>query len=158
MPKISYKTNTSVTNDELMTKDIYDANNNNIVDEAEVIAIVYVAGENLTKGDVIWVHTDGKAYKASSSNVNIMNKVVGFSKEDATAGNNVLIEGSGSLTVTAWSLLPGESYFLSINGGISLYPPDLTSVFIQRVGVAINSTTIEVNIGEAIRLSEPLGL
>jgi len=100
---------------------------------------VVTAGENLTKGQAVYINSDQKAYKASNSNDSTM-PCVGFVYKDATAGNDVWIQFDGKAALFS-GLTVGSKYFVGTSGGITATRPTGSSI-VQCVGVAVSSTTL----------------
>jgi len=107
-----------------------------------------LAGENLTAGNVVFIHTDGTAKKALSTVSTMTSPAVGFAKNTAAAGAAVQIQRSGviggfsGLTVGSQVFVDeGTSY-----GGITQTAPSTSGDRVQCVGTAISATEIAVQI------------
>ena len=78
-----------------------------------------------------------------------MSKVIGITSTSATASNQVEIYSSGLLDGFS-NLTPNSPIYLSTAGTITQNIP--SSGFLQKLGIAISTSEIIVNIGVAIRL------
>jgi hypothetical protein len=87
---------------------------------------------------------------ASSNNITHCNKVIGFIIETKSQGEIVKIKNQGELINTSWNLISGNVYYLGNGGGITNITP--TNGFIQKVGIAKNSTTLLIDLGQPIKL------
>lgn len=86
--------------------------------------------------------------------------VIGLTAEEilATATGNVQVSGKLVATTAEWDavtgqtggLTPGGAYYLGYFGGLSAIPP--ASGYLTRLGIAINSTDLEIKISRPIKL------
>ena len=78
----------------------------------------FVAGEDISEGDVVSIHTDGRIYKASSSYPN----VVGVAIDSGSAGDNIRVLVYGAAQVTAnGAINPGDAVTWSGTGRVARY-------------------------------------
>lgn len=112
-----------------------------------------IAGENLTIGDVLYISTDGKAYKAQADS-KITSKVVGCSNRTANIDESISIISFGIMTNPGWALINNDTYYLSpdVAGALVSIPPSLIGQYLVLVGIAINSTQLAVNLQTRIRM------
>jgi hypothetical protein len=82
--------------------------------------------------------------KASSSVVNSANKILGLTSGSVVNGQPVEVVTSGTITEPSWSWLIGDAVYVSTNGTLAQTVP--TSGYILQVGVATNSTTINIDL------------
>ena len=85
---------------------------------------------------------------------------VGLTAEEilATEAGNVQTDGKLVATTAEWDavtgqtggLTPGGTYYLGYFGGLSIVPP--AGGFLVRLGIAINSTSLEIKISRPIKL------
>ena len=86
--------------------------------------------------------------------------VVGLTAEEilSTEVGSVQVDGKLVATTVEWDavtgqtggLTSGETYYLGYYGGLSIIPP--TSGYLVRLGIAINSTDLEIKISRPIKL------
>lgn len=106
-------------------------------------ALTLEAGEDLAVGDPVWVSAN-KLYIAD----NVTNfRVVGVIAVAALAGLSATATTSGQITLSG--LTPNSPYFLG-NGILTSTAP--SSGYIVRMGQAISSTSLLLNIEEPILL------
>jgi len=97
------------------------------------------AGENLSKGQAVYIASDQRAYRASNTSDSTM-PCVGFVYKDASAGNDVWIQFDGRAALFS-GLTVGSKYFVGTNGGITSTRPTGSNI-VQCVGIAVSSTTL----------------
>lgn len=123
------------------------------------------AGVAVTAGQAIVVLSDGLAYPASAAHLSTA-KVAGVANTGASAGGPVLIETDGYFSNYPSSLTPGDLLFLSTTSGtISNYIDFLTaassysstSVCLTRIGRAVTTSGISVEIENPCVLNNPIG-
>ncbi len=90
------------------------------------------------------------AQAANSEESSHVGRVVGMSLEAIAAGNTGEVQFHGLITNPAWTLTPGDPYFLSSGGEITDTAP--LSGFIQRVGTAKSATELILKLSEPILL------
>jgi hypothetical protein len=108
-------------------------------------SLSHVAPINLGGGRVV---TGAFGY-ADSSDLSTTAKAIGFTVGAVSAGQVVSIILSGEST-GFFGLTPNGIIYLSTNGTITQTPPSIG--YIQKLGVALDSTTILINIQEPIVL------
>lgn len=109
-----------------------------------------IAGENIIKGQPLYINTDNKIYIAENTTFN-SSKVIGFALRDVSEGGLCLylkdvimmldwtdISGTEFLTI-------GDIYFLSTTGTITNTPP--IGGYSVNVGKAISATKLQIDIG-----------
>jgi hypothetical protein len=85
----------------------------------------------------------------------------GIAREDVTAGNTGEYQSEGQLSVTDWTpvigsanLTPGVVYYLDTSDGqMTSTPPTGAGNHIVRIGIATNTTTLELEIARPILLA-----
>ena len=100
-------------------------------------------GEDVSKGEVLYLQKDGKWYKAIADGVRM--PVQGFAIEAGVASASIRIQRIGLLTVATWSLQTGIGVWLdaSTRGAITQTKPGSNAQFL---GIALTSTSININI------------
>lgn len=111
------------------------------------VEIDCTAGEAVTIGDVLYLATNGKAYKAQA-NANITSKVVGCSNKTASQDEAIKIITIGAVTNPSWTLLTSDIYYLSpyVAGAITSTPPSLAGNYLVPVGIAITATQLAISL------------
>jgi hypothetical protein len=98
----------------------------------------YVAGEDLIAGDIVFLHTDGKFYKADASADDVNAQARGVVAKLQKTGEGVSVYYDvhmGGFT----SLTPGGPVFLGNTPGV----PDLAAgTVVKVIGLVIDSETI----------------
>ena len=108
-------------------------------------AIELIAGIDLGGNRVV----TGEAGYADSSDLATISRAVGITVGAATAGSPVNIVASGELD-GFFGLTVNTPVFLSTNGTLTHTAP--VAGYIQRIGVAVSSTKILINIQEPLAL------
>lgn len=112
--------------------------------DREVSEFALEAGEDLTIGDTVKVTTN-KFYKATNTDP----LVVGIIKATTSATFSATAVFNGKITLSGLSA--GSPYFAGTTSVISSTAP--TSGYVHRLGQAISSTILLVNIEEPVLLS-----
>jgi hypothetical protein len=90
------------------------------------------AGEAIAQYKAVYIHTDGKAYKADSGKV-----CLGVSVSADTAINvDLYVQIDGTVTNGAWSWSPGNIIYMTTAGALT------TSVSGDPIGIALSATEI----------------
>jgi len=123
---------------------------NNVILETRFDASLYdefTAAESITEGNAVHVASDGLAYKADNSSNKPAN---GFSAVTASTGETVYLHTSRQITINSATFSVGSKVFLSSGTiNISTSIPTLSNNdILQRLGTAITSDTIQINIEE----------
>lgn len=114
-----------------------------VITELQYRAIV--TGEALSRFDV--VYQDGsQVSRARANNTNTMDGI-GMAETDISSGvpGNIVIRGR--LVNTAWSLTSGGFIYVSpaTAGAITQTIPILSGQVVQRLGMALTTTSLELN-------------
>ena len=101
-------------------------------------------GEDVSKGDALYIQANEKWYKALADDT--QGPAQGFAIEDGVADASIRIQRCGELTVAGWATLSvGRGVWLSTGtkGGITQTKP---ASHAQFLGIALTSTSININI------------
>lgn len=102
--------------------------------------IVLTAGESLSFGDIVYMNSDSKVYKADNSNAaKFPGQMISGGDVGATATGKFYLLGTASLN--SWTWTAGGLLYLSTSGGMTQTAPTGSSR-LQILGVAINPTLI----------------
>jgi hypothetical protein len=101
-----------------------------------IVAPVALGGNRLVMGDGNY---------ADNTDLNTVDKCIGFTKISAILGANVNVISTGELNGFT-GLTVNEPVYVSTTGNYTQVLP--TSGYIQKVGIPINSTTILVNLSD----------
>jgi hypothetical protein len=109
------------------------------------LQVALVAGMNINAFQAISIHSDGKAYLASSGASSDAGKVVGVSITSATAGNTFTACLSGEVDNGGFIFAPGDQIFLGLSGALVNTPGN--GVFEQPMGIAASSSRLMLEVG-----------
>jgi hypothetical protein len=129
-----------------MNTSIYDSNLDGIVDKSEIVARYYTCGEQINSLKVVFV-SNGKIYKADSSDWATIEKLVGITLQAGNENESVLVCVRGEVRNTGWGLTEGVKYFLGTDGDITTNPVGN----ICEIGFASDTNTLIFEKGLTIR-------
>lgn len=105
-----------------------------------------VTGEALVKADpVSWSATANQLAKGDAAN-DADSRVIGVSDNAYSASATATIIRKGILTGALTGATPNTPYYLANGGGITTTPPTGSGNNLVRIGYAVNSTDLDVNI------------
>ena len=107
----------------------------------------FTAAESISEGNAVHIASDGLAYKANNTSNKSAN---GFAAADAATGETVYMQTSRQITISSASFTVGSKAFLS-SGAINVtttVPTLSNNYLLQRLGTAISSTVIQIEIEE----------
>lgn len=111
-------------------------------------AVSYVAGENLSSGRAVIIHSD-LAYYFQPNNAAHHGRMAGITKTSAVNGQTVVIQHLGVLTDAAFTFSPNIPLWVSSNGEITdSYP---ASTVIQKAGMSLNNDKILIDFSVSIK-------
>jgi hypothetical protein len=128
--------------------------------EVEVISCTAGAGD-IVIGNPVYISADSTIIKAKADAVGTTG-VIGFAKESKTAGAATIVQTAGVVTLTTgqWDTIAGTTgglifntvYYLSgaTAGLITATAP--TSGYVLELGRAVSTTSLKINIHQAIKL------
>lgn len=100
---------------------------------------------------VVYIDSSNTVKAANALNPTHIGRVIGLTTEASDAGDDVNVCVIGEVINPDWNLTPGVSYFLSDGGNISTSIP--VSGFYQRIGRALNTTTLILDLGEPVLMN-----
>lgn len=122
-------------------------------EDAAGVAVEGIAGETLAIGDLLYVQSNGKAYKAQANAV-ATSMVIGMCDRVAILDDEISILQIGSVINVGWSLTVGTLYYLSpgIAGAITETPPTMSGYYVIPVGVATSATKLAISLKVSVLL------
>jgi len=136
--------NKTIGSNPFLRKNIYDVNNNGIVDNVDAVTIEIVANEVILPYQIITL--DGRV--ANSTNVMHTYKVAGIALEAANIGFICKTQIFGLLVNPLWSW-SGYNLFLNGTSISEIFP---TVGFNKHLGIVKNSNTMFVDLKNSILL------
>ena len=108
---------------------------------ATTIKVNATAGENLVAGNLCYLKSDGKYWKAdvSSTTTGTAKLLMANATINADAVGQFVAYG----TFTTTGLTAGSVYYMSTGGGISTTPPSTQDYVIRPIGTASSTTNLE---------------
>lgn len=116
------------------------------------VEIAVDAGEALSLGEAVYLHTDGKVYKAGNAGNRAQASVFGFVKEDVAINVSATLIVRGSCTGMS-SLTVGSEYFLGTSGAITATAPSGSGEYLSNIGQAQSATVLDVDVVPPVLLS-----
>ena len=93
---------------------------------------------SIAAGKAVYIDASGDAQLADNSALST-SEVVGFVSSQNTVTYSGVVSGFSSLT-------PGSTYFLGVDGDISLSPPTADDSVVVRVGKALTANSLLIDI------------
>lgn len=109
----------------------------------------YTVNGSVNIGQVVFLTDSNTVSVADANNISHANRVVGISLETKLNGEIVLIQNDGVVELS--SLIPSGVYYVGNAGTITTNPSGLTG-FIQKIGIAEDSTHLRIMLGNVIEL------
>ena len=116
-----------------------------VADSGNSVSTIITVSENISAGNV--VNNDGS--KANSATTGKRNKAIGVAGAAIASGFSGTVTTDGILQYGGWAWVAGDILYLN---GTALSTISPGTGFSQRIGVAIASDKIDVEIGEALLL------
>lgn len=118
----------------------------------------FIAGESISAGNAVYVDASGFLYKAIATN-QLQASVIGVSL-DTSQQNNLVRVATDFIYSSSSSLTPGELRYLSVSTSGNVVPystwqtelnaSTLSGAFLTRVGRALTSTDIDIEVQKPI--------
>lgn len=120
---------------------------NDLVLKGDVLGdISYLVGTGgVLKGSVVFLTPSANIMLANSNNSSHADRIVGLSLSNADENSTSLVRFTGNISNESWSLTAGSIYYLGYGGSLTTTIPVIG--FIQKIGLAINPTTLILQIG-----------
>jgi len=116
------------------------------------VEIAAVAGEALALGEAVYLHTDGKVYKAKNDGNRAEATVFGLVKAAASISASATMIVRGSCTGMS-GLTVGSEYFLDTTGAIATTVTTTSGDYVVNVGQAQSATVLDVDVRQPVLLS-----
>ena len=112
-----------------------------------------VASENLSAGDLVNIYDDSGTSKCRKADATTAGKeAVGFVLTVVNAAENATVYFEGCNDQLT-SLTAGVQFLSTTAGGVTSTAPSASGNIVQRVGYAVNATTINVEFSQPIELA-----
>lgn len=116
-------------------------------------AVMMTAYENLSAGNFVNVFDDGGAFKVRKADATSAGKeATGFVLDAVSATQPVKVYFEGTNTGVT-GVTAGAVFLSSTAGGFTATPPSTTGNVIQKIGVGISATSINVEFSDSIELA-----
>ena len=104
---------------------------------------VIIAGENLINGNLVYLNTDGKYWKADNSSESTSSTELRIAIDSITANTSGpgLINGE----YTTSGLVMGSHYWVGTSGAFAVSQPDVNNSIVRYIGTAISGSVLEFN-------------
>lgn len=107
------------------------------------IKTTMTVGEDVVFGDLLYVKSDGKLWKADANDTNTYPAFY-FATETKTANATCVVLKNGFARNDSWTWTVGGLLYMSTTtGGITQTQPETTDDIVQIVGIAISATIID---------------
>ena len=116
-------------------------------------AVMIIASENLTAGDFVNVWNDAGAFKVRKADATTYGKqAMGFVAASALAGvaAKVTFEGTNSSVA---GVTAGNVFLSTTAGGFTATAPTATGNVVQKIGIGVSATSINVEFAQPIELA-----
>lgn len=114
--------------------------------------VVLTAGENISFGNVCYLNSDSKVYKADNSNAaKFPGWLIAGADVSSTSTANFYYQGTAN--ANSWSWTAGGLLYLSTSGAMTQTLPT-GSASLQVIGTAINSTLIIFKVGGSVNFNQ----
>jgi len=111
------------------------------------------ASENLTAGNFVNIWDDTGVFKVRKADATTYGKqAVGFVLDSILATESVKVYFEGTNTAVT-GVAAGNVYLHTTAGGFTATPPTTTGNVIQKIGIGISATSINVEFAEPIELA-----
>lgn len=106
------------------------------------------ASENLAAGELVNIHDVGGAWRVRKADASAVGtKADGFVLAAVTSGNLATVYFEGTNDELS-GLTPGTYYLSETAGGVTQTPPTTSGAIVQKVGVSVAATSLNVELGE----------
>jgi|TARA_B100000530_G_scaffold91134_2_gene55561 hypothetical protein len=117
------------------------------------LSVELTVGEDVSKGDALYIQSDGKVYKADADDTREKATVLGFAKEDAVAEALVDVVTRGMLENTGGYAATTQYFLTGSPGVISATPATTAGSFSVAVGEGVSNDKIDIKISTPVLLS-----
>ncbi len=103
----------------------------------------YKAGENISKGDLVYIDSNKTVKKADASG---KLPVIGISPKSIAIGQVGNIVVLGEIFLDSWSWTPGQVLYVdTISGSLTQTIPFVPGCYVQKIGIAVTDKLIYLN-------------
>lgn len=109
----------------------------------KAISVVATAGENLVAGNLCYLKSDGKYWKAGNGSVTTSSTKLLMANATINADATGEFIAYGQFTTSG--LVAGSNYFVGTAGAITTTPPTTEDSVTRPIGTALSTTVLEFN-------------
>ncbi len=118
-------------------------------EETDIIVTVGTGGVNSFQ--LVYIDDNDTVRAANALNPSHYGRIIGFVLSGGNPGDEVVLKTGGKLENPLWNLTPGAVYFAGEGGEITTNIP--ATGFYMKIGRALNSTTLIIDLGESILIN-----
>ena len=107
----------------------------------------FVAGGKIEEFKVLYLSASNQVNVADCRNLSQKNRVIGLASKSCSAGDKTGVRYAGYIENPDWDLIPGNAYYLGLNGAILPSPP--VEGFTQKIGIARTDTVLFIQYGSS---------
>jgi hypothetical protein len=108
-----------------------------------------ISAYNASMYDLVYVN-NGKLHRCASNTDSSSDMCVGIALSSCYAGESLEYMVTGIIQDPSFNFSPGESVYVGTDGGLTQYVDYNTMSYIQKVGIALTSTAVQISINPAI--------
>lgn len=112
-----------------------------------------IAGYSVSKYDIVYV-SGGRLQKCMSSDINSGNLCIGVALAGASVDDDVEYIITGIIQDPAFNFAPGEPVYVGVDGRMTQSDPSLTAAYVQKIGTALTSAAVQINIEPAVIMGD----
>ena len=121
---------------------------------ADTVEVAVTAGQNIALAEAVFLHTDGKVYKATNSTNRAEATVFGIAKAAAAINTQATIVLRGKVTKTNGFGASGNAFWLGATAGaVGQTPATASGDFVTKLGTAIDANNLIVMIEPPVELA-----
>lgn len=117
----------------------------------EPTLIELIAGSTIQAYRFVTTNSSGQAIYADSSIASHRNRIVGITLQASLPGDTLMIQEDMLVENTGWNFTPESLLYLGTQGTLTTNPR--TGVFSNILGYAVTPTSVRIQIGRSISLS-----
>lgn len=130
-----------------------DTTNRAPIEATTAIVNTMESGYSASIYDLLYVN-NGKLYKCSSDVLASGNMCIGIALSSCTTGEYLDYMITGIIQDPSFNFIPGSAVYVGLNGKLTQSTGSATMKYIQKVGMALTSSVVQVNIDPAIIIGE----
>lgn len=118
-----------------------------------LIYIPFPAAGSITAYNAVFINGVGQAAAPDLTVIADGQAIIGVAVSTGSVGSNIYVQSFGIVSNSAWTWTDGEPIWCGASGVLTQTVPTGAGNWVRKIGIAVSSTDMMIQIGEVVELT-----